>query len=115
MLKRPAAYQALTRIAAIYKLESSLKELSPAEQLKERQKSIRSLVEEYFTWVKERLADNTAFPKKKTAVGLKYSVNQEKYLKVFLEVGEVLMDNSAADSGQCSYTKSLPKCRVRGG
>ena len=33
----------------------------------------------------------------KTWKGLNYSINQEKYLKVFLEDGEVPMDNNAAE------------------
>ena len=33
----------------------------------------------------------------KTAEGLRYSVNQEKYLKVFLTNGDVPMDNSASE------------------
>lgn len=36
-------------------------------------------------------------PKGKTAEGLRYSVNQEKYLKVFLTDGNVPMDNSASE------------------
>jgi hypothetical protein len=38
-------------------------------------------VEEYFAWGKERLEDKSCLPKGKTAQGLKYSVNQEVYLK----------------------------------
>lgn len=44
-------------------------------------------------WVKEALA--THLPKGKTADGLKYSIHQEKYLKVFLSDGRVPIDNSA--------------------
>lgn len=36
-------------------------------------------------------------PKSKTADGLKYSVNQEKYLKVFLEDGNVPIDKLAPE------------------
>ena len=36
-------------------------------------------------------------PKGKTAEGLRYSVNQEKYLKVFLTDGNVPIDNSASE------------------
>ncbi len=96
-VKKSIAYQALTRIAAIYKLEEGLKDLPAGERLAVRKESIRPLVEEYFTWVKERLADNSTLPKGKTADGLKYSVNQERYLKVFLNDGEVPIDNSASE------------------
>ena len=36
-------------------------------------------------------------PKGKTAEGLKNSINQEKYLKVFLTDGNVPIDNSACE------------------
>lgn len=36
-------------------------------------------------------------PKGKTAEGFSYSLNQEKYLRVFLEDGEVPMDNNFAE------------------
>ena len=96
-VRRSTAFQALTRIAAIYKLEEALKDLSPEERLKERQKNIRSLVEEYFAWVKSTLHDGTVLPRGKTADGLNYSVNQEKYLRVFLTDGNVPIDNSASE------------------
>ena len=91
------AYQALSRIGQIYKLDEALKDLPAKERLQERQENIRPLVEEYFTWVKKQLAENTVPPKSKTAEGLRFSVNQEKYLKVFLEDGNVPIDNSASE------------------
>ncbi len=96
-VRQSVAYQALARISTIYKLEGTLKELSGEERLKERESSIKPLVEEYFTWVKERLEEESCLPKGKTAQGLKYSVNQEAYLKVFLENGDVPIDNSASE------------------
>ena len=97
-MRQSVAYQALARISTIYKLEGTLRELSGEERLNERKSSIRPLVEEYFVWVKERLKDKSCLPKGKTAQGLKYSVNQEAYLKVFLENGDVPIDNSAERS-----------------
>ena len=103
-LKQSIAYQALARIGAIYKIDDGLKELLPEERLRERQKSIKPLVDEYFVWVKERLADTSALPKGKTAKGLNYSVNQEKYLRVFLEDGNVPIDNSASERAIRPFT-----------
>ena len=93
--KQSIAYQALLRISSIYKLEGTLKDLSPEERLKERQANVKPLVDEYFAWVKNVL--NTMLPKGKTASGLNYSINQEKQLRVFLEDGEVPIDNSASE------------------
>lgn len=96
-VRRSVAYQALSRISQIYKLEGALQELSAGERLKERQNSIKPLVEEYFAWVRSQLENTAVPPKGKTAEGLKYSINQEKYLKVFLTDGNVPMDNSASE------------------
>lgn len=103
-VKSSIAYKALIRIGAIYDLEGTLKNLTPEQRLKERQASIKPLVEEYFAWVKEVLADKTALPKGLTAKGLNYSVNQEKYLKVFLTDGEVPIDNSASERALRNFT-----------
>jgi hypothetical protein len=104
LIRQSIAYQALVRIGAIYDLEGSLKELSPQERLKERQTSIKSLVEEYFAWVKECLSKKVVPPKGKTTSGLQYSVNQEEYLKVFLTDGEVPIDDSASERALRNFT-----------
>ena len=93
-VKNSIAYQALVRISAIYKLDESLKDMTPEKRLKERQETVKPLVDEYFAWVKTVL--DTMLPKGKTAEGLHYSINQEKYLRVFLGDGEVPIDNSAS-------------------
>lgn len=96
-VRRSVAYQALSRISQIYKLEGALKDLSAGERLRERQNTIKPLVEEYFAWVRSQLENTAVPPKGKTAEGLKYSINQEKYLKVFLTDGNVPIDNSASE------------------
>lgn len=103
-VRKSIAYQALVRIGAIYDLENSLKDFSVEDRLKERQASIKPLVEEYFAWVKERLSDTSSLPKGLTAKGLQYSVNQEEYLKVFLTDGEVPIDNSASERALRNFT-----------
>lgn len=93
--KKSIAYQALLRISSIYKIEESLKDLSTEERLETRIKSIKPLVDEYFTWIKEQAS--VALPKSKTAEGITYCINQESYLRIFLKDGEVPMDNSASE------------------
>lgn len=103
-IKSSIAYKALLRIGTIYDLENALKDLSPAERLKERQASIRPLVEEYFAWGKETLNSNTLLPKGKTVEGLQYSINQEEYPRVFLTDGEIPIDNSASERALRNFT-----------
>lgn len=93
--KESRAYLALTMIQAIYREEKQLKELPARERKDRRQLSVRPLVEAYFTWTKETISKVPQ--KSKTWEGFSYSINQEKYLKVFLEDGEVPMDNNAAE------------------
>ena len=103
-VKASVAYKALIRIGAIYDLEGALKELTPEERLKERQSSIRPLVEEYFAWIKEVFRQGLVLPKSETAKGLAYSINQEEYLKVFLTDGEVPIDDSASERALRNFT-----------
>ena len=88
------AYLALKQIQAIYREEKKLAEESAAKRLKHRQVIIKPMVDAYFAWVKENLPKVPA--KGKTHKGLSYCINQEKYLRVFLEDGEVPIDNNAA-------------------
>ena len=93
--KDSRAYLALTMIQAIYREEKQLKDLTAGERKDRRQLSVKPMVEAYFTWVRENLPKVP--PKSKTWEGFHYSLNQEKYLKVFLDDGEVPMDNNAAE------------------
>lgn len=93
--KDSRAYLALTMIQAICREEKQLKDLPAGERRNRRQFSVKPLVEAYFTWVRENLPKVPS--KSKTWEGFNYSLNQEKYLKVFLDDGEVPMDNNAAE------------------
>lgn len=97
MVRQSVAYQALQKIAEFYNADTELKELSSEERLQKRQKEIRPLVEEFFAWSKEQVAQCTVPPKTKTGQGLNYLINQEPYLKVFLSDGDVPIDNSASE------------------
>ena len=99
--KDALAYLALKQIQAIYREENKLADLTASERLKHRQLTVKPLVDAYFAWVKENVGKVTA--KGKTHNGFSYSINQEKYLRVFLEAGEVPMDNNAAEQSIRSF------------
>ena len=103
-IKSSVAYQALVRIGAIYDLEGGLKDLTPKKRLKERQTSIKPLVEEFFAWIRKVQTDRTVLPKGETAKGIIYCLNQEEYLKVFLRDGEVPIDNLASERALRTFT-----------
>ncbi len=65
VVKASVAYKALIRIGAIYDLEGTLKNLSPQKRLKERQTSVKPLVEEYFAWIKDIFRQGLSFRKAK--------------------------------------------------
>lgn len=69
--------------------------MNPAERQKHRQLTVKPLVDAYFAWIGQNLVKVP--PKSKTANGFHYSLNQEKYLRYFLEDGEVPLDNNAAE------------------
>ncbi len=93
--KSSLAYLALKQIQAICREENKLINITPEERLKHRQLTVKPLVDAYFTWVKQ---NQSKVPEKgKTGKGFSYSLNQEKYLRVFLEDGEVPLDNNAAE------------------
>lgn len=93
--KSSLAYLALKQIQAIYREDNKLAEMNPAERQKHRQLTVKPLVDAYFAWIGQNLVKVPS--KSKTANGFRYSLNQEKYLRYFLEDGEVPLDNNAAE------------------
>lgn len=93
--KSSLAYLALKQIQAIYREDNKLADKSAEERLRHRQLTVKPLIDAYFAWAKQNQQSVPA--KSKTANGLTYSLNQEKYLRTFLEDGEVPMDNNAAE------------------
>lgn len=97
LVKQSVAYLALQKIAEFYRIDTELKALDASQRLQKRQERITPLVEEFFAWIKQQIAQCSVPPKSKTAQGLNYIVNQEQYLKVFLTDGNVPIDNSASE------------------
>lgn len=93
--KGTLAYDALKQIGAIYQIEETLSQLSSQERQQQRHLSVKTLVEAFFLWIKEQQKE--VLPKSETGKGFQYCLNQEKYLRVFLEDGNVPADNNAAE------------------
>ncbi len=89
------ANTALKMIRAIYKANDALDSFPSEERLQKRQGAVKPLVEAYFAWVKEN--HSKVLKGTKTEKGMQYSINQEKYLKTFLDYPDVPMDNNAAE------------------
>ena len=100
--KETIAYEAVSRIAAIYHLDNQM-EGQPAKARKMyRQANIRPLVEAFFAWAKEIQSKNQ-LSRGKTLDGINYCINQEASLKAFLEDGDIPMDNNATESALRSF------------
>ena len=100
--KETVAYEAVSRIAAIYHLDNQM-EGQPAKVRKMyRQANIRPLVEPFFAWAKEIQSKNQ-LSRGKTLDGINYCINQEASLKAFLEDGDIPMDNNATESALRSF------------
>lgn len=99
--KMSLAYLALSQIQQIYHEEAELQDMTPAERRKHRQKFIKPLVDAYFNWLHINI--DKVMPKSKTHNGMTYSLNQEKYLRRFLDDGEIPIDNNAAEQSIRSF------------
>lgn len=89
------AVEAVQRIDAMYHLDNSYKG-SPAEEiLNNRQLSVKPLVDAYFAWIKQQQRKNNSSTNLKEAVT--YSINQETYLRAFLNDPELPLDNNDAE------------------
>lgn len=100
--KGTIAYEALQRIGAMCHLDKQLRDLDSEERKRLRQLNIQPLVEAFFAWAKEIQASNN-LPKGKTLEGINYCINQEKALKVFLDDGDVPLDNNATEGALRSF------------
>ena len=94
--------KAVKKISKMFHLDNQLDDLSCEERLKQRQQVLKPLVDDYFAWLKETLATLPA--ESNTARAINYSLNQEKFLRVFLDDGNVPMDNNRAEQAIRPFT-----------
>ncbi len=94
-LKETTAYQAMERIGMLYKIEEMIRDKSPEERYEERQKQAKPLLEAFFEWI-HTLEDSVD---RSSLIGeaVLYTLNQEVYLKRYLEDGHLSIDNLAAE------------------
>ena len=91
--KESESFLLMKQIQAIYREENKLNDLSSEERLKQRQVVMKPLVDAFFAYIK------TLKVSKKDTFGdaVSYALNQERYLRVFLEDGDVPIDNNASE------------------
>lgn len=94
-LKETTAYQAMARVGMLYKIEELIRNQSPEERYAERQKQSKPLLEAFFGWL--HTLEGSVNRSSKIGEAVLYALNQEKYLKAYLEDGHLSIDNSAAE------------------
>ena len=94
-LRETTAYEAVSRIGMLYKIEEMIRGRTPEERYKERQKQAKPLLEAFFEWLHtlEDCVDRSSL----IGDAILYTLNQEKYLKRYLEDGHLSIDNTAAE------------------
>jgi hypothetical protein len=88
--------EAVRRIAAIYHADNMFKDAADPERARHRQESVKPLVDSYFDWMRgidTALMDRGGNLYK----AIQYSLNQESYLRYFLEDPLVPLDNNDAE------------------
>ena len=102
-LKETTAYQAMERIGMLYKIEEMIRDKSPEERYEERQKQAKPLLEAFFEWI-HTLEDSVD---RSSLIGeaVLYTLNQEVYLKRYLEDGHLSIDNLAAERALKNFAR----------
>ena len=85
----------MNQIRAIYREEGKLSGLSSDKRAAQRQLVVKPLVDAFFAYLKQN--SDRVSKSGKTKEALTYALNQERYLRVFLENGDVPMDNNASE------------------
>ena len=93
--KGSVAADANDRIAAFYHVDNMRKGCTPDEILKNRTNSVRPMVDDFFAWIKEVYTkiDHSS----ETGKAINYCINQEAFLRAFLNDPIIPLDNNDAE------------------
>ena len=100
--KGTIAEEAYKMITEMLHLDNEYDDLSVEDRQKQRQLVLKPKVDAYFAWVKQKYMQVTH----NSTIGkaLAYSINQEPYLRTFLNDGAVPMDNNYAEQAIRPFT-----------
>ena len=91
------AAEAVERIAAIYHVDNTAKEKSDKGILNNRKASVKPLVDSFFACIKPIYESGALDKSGKTYHAVQYAVNQEVYLRKFLDNAIIPLDNNDAE------------------
>lgn len=94
-LQGTVAYQAMARIGILYKIEELIQDKPAEERYQERQKQALPVVDTFFEWL-HSMEDSVD---RSSLIGdaILYALNQETYLRRYLEDGHLSIDNNSAE------------------
>lgn len=97
MNDQPVAREAVTRIAALYHIESEARNgQSPLEALAEaRRTRIGPLLDDFWTWLTER--ERSVLPKSSLGTAIGYALERKVSLEKFLDDPRIPMDNNRSE------------------
>jgi transposase len=90
------AAEALERIGTLYRFETKIAdaELKGADKLTYRVKHSKPVIEAFFGWCEDRLADRALLPSNPLTKALSYALKRRAELSVFLADADVAMDTN---------------------
>src|SRR5215204_4020961 len=91
----PIAAEALTRIAALYRIESEIRGRSADERRAVRQERSRPLVEALEPWLREKLS--LVSQKSRLAEAIRYALSRWTGLGLFLDDGRIEIDSNVVE------------------
>lgn len=100
--KGSIAQEAYDMITEMLRIDNTFDDLPVSDRKKQRQLILSEKVDAYFTWIKQKYTQVT--PNGSIGKALAYSINQEKYLRVFLTNGNIPMDNNYAEQAIRPFT-----------
>ena len=100
--KGSIAQNAYDMITKIMHEDNKYDDLSKKDCERNRKLNLKPMVNDYFTWIKEKY--NLVPHEGDIGKALAYSINQEKYLRLFLKDGDVPMDNNYAEQAIKPFT-----------
>ena len=100
--KGSIAQEAYDMITEMLRIDNTFDDLPVSDRKKQRQLVLSEKVDAYFAWTKQKYAQVT--PNGSIGKALAYSINQEKYLRVFLTDGNIPMDNNYAEQAIRPFT-----------
>lgn len=94
----------LMLIRVIYQAEMLLRNMSADDRLAARNEHVAPKVKDLFDYI-HVLASSSEYYSEKLTKAISYAVNQEKYLRRFLEDGNIPIDNGSSERFIAAYSK----------